>query len=84
MNNIFSEISHGISTKGKDKLDELKKMHMIEEADEYSQDGINGTTPLDDLVNDLIKDWVANKNTWISKRVNIINSGSIFYNTELL
>ena len=56
MNNIFSEISHGLSTKGKDKLDELKKMHMIEEADEYSQDGINGTTPLDDLVNDLIKD----------------------------
>jgi hypothetical protein len=56
MNNIFSDISHNINTKGKDKLDELKKMHMIDEVDEYSQDGINGSTPLDDLVNDLIKE----------------------------
>ena len=56
MNNIFSDISNNINTKGKDKLDELKKMHMIDEVDEYSQDGINGSTPLDDLVNDLIKE----------------------------
>jgi len=31
MNNIFSEIQHSIGNKGKEKLHELKKMHMIDE-----------------------------------------------------
>ena len=54
MNSIFSEISHTISSKGKEKLEELKKMHMIDEVgDEDWEDDKNNMTPLDELVNDI-------------------------------
>ena len=35
MNSIFSEISHEITTRATDRLGELKKLHMIDEYEEW-------------------------------------------------
>ena len=57
MNSIFSDIEKSISTRGKEKLNELKKMHMIDEVEHEDEweDKVN-MTPLDELVNDMTND----------------------------
>ena len=55
MNGIFSEIAHNITSKGKEKLDDLKKMHMIDDHEDDWEEKAN-LTPLDELVNDITRD----------------------------
>jgi len=56
MNTIFTEIQHEIHTKAKDKLTELKKMHMLEENyddEDWDEKKNANHSPLDDLVGDI-------------------------------